>query len=64
MSLNAAEIAVLCDVGQAVALSDARHDEVEQLIQRGYLTRVGQLYELTPMAEKELADRGIGLNEA
>lgn len=64
MSLTAAEVAVLCDVGQAVALSDARQGEVEKLIQQGYLTRVGPLYGLTPMGEKELAERGVGLNEA
>ena len=38
--------------------------ELDQLVQEGYVAKDGDLYELTPKAEKILSDRGAGLNEA
>ncbi len=58
------EVAVLCDIAQSIAFADDRHGEVERLIVEGYVSKDGDLYELTPKAEKILSDRGVGLNEA
>jgi hypothetical protein len=58
------QIAVLCDIGQSIAFADDLHGEVDILIREGYVTKDGDLYELTPKAEKILLDRGAGLNEA
>jgi hypothetical protein len=58
------EVAVLCDIAQSIAFADDRHGEVERLIMEGYVSKDGDLYELTPKAEKILSDRGVGLNEA
>jgi hypothetical protein len=33
-------------------------------VKEGYVAKDGDLYELTPKAEKILSDRGAGLNEA
>jgi len=37
---------------------------VEKLIVEGYVSKDGDIFELTPKGEKILADRGSGLNEA
>ena len=58
------QIAVLCDIGQSIAFSDDKRCEVDELIRDGYVAKDGDLYELTPKAEKVLLDRGAGLNEA
>ena len=62
--LNDEQVAVLCDIGQSIAFGDDRHGEVEKLIVEGYVTKDGDIFELTPKGEKILADRGAGLNEA
>jgi hypothetical protein len=62
--LTDAQIAVLCDIAQSVALADDRRDDLDRLLKEGYVTRKGELYELTPKAQKALSDRGAGLNEA
>lgn len=62
--LSEAQISVLCDIAQSVAFADNSHGEVDQLIREGYVVKDGDLYELTPKAEKVLSDRGAGLNEA
>jgi predicted transcriptional regulator len=58
------QIAVLCDIGQSIAFADNKHGEIDELIREGYVVKDGDLYELTPKAEKILLDRGAGLNEA
>jgi hypothetical protein len=62
--LSDEQVAVLCDIGQSIAFADDRHGEVEKLIVEGYVTKDGDIFELTPKGEKILADRGAGLNEA
>jgi hypothetical protein len=62
--LTDTQVAVLCDIAQSVALAGNRQGEVDRLMKEGYLAKDGDLYELTPKAEKALSDRGAGLNEA
>jgi hypothetical protein len=62
--LSDEQVAVLCDIGQSIAFADNRHGEVEKLIVEGYVSKDGDIFELTPKGEKILADRGSGLNEA
>jgi hypothetical protein len=62
--LTDAQVAILCDIAQSVAFADGRQGEVDRLVIEGYLAKDGDLYELTPKAEKALSDRGAGLNEA
>lgn len=62
--LTDAQVAVLCDIAQSVALAGNRQGEVDRLVEEGYVVKDGDLYELTPKAEKALSDRGAGLNEA
>ena len=62
--LSDEQVAVLCDIGQSIAFADDRRGEVEKLIIEGYVSKDGDLFELTPKGEKILADRGAGLNEA
>jgi hypothetical protein len=57
-------LAVLRDIAQSIAFADDMKGEVDRLIKEGYVSKDGDLYELTPKAEKALADRGAGLNEA
>jgi hypothetical protein len=58
------QIAVLCDIAQSIAFADDGKGEVDQLIREGYVSKNGDLYELTPKAEKILSEQGAGLNEA
>ena len=58
------QIAVLCDIGQSIAFADDKQGEIDNLIREGYVAKDGDLYELTPKAEKLLSDRGAGLNES
>lgn len=53
------EVAVLCDIAQSIAFADDRHGEIDRLIKEGYVSKDGDLYELTPKAEKILSDRGV-----
>jgi hypothetical protein len=62
--LSDEQIAVLCDIGQSIAFADDRSGELEKLIVDGYVSKDGDIFELTPKGEKILADRGAGLNEA
>jgi hypothetical protein len=62
--LKEEELAVLRDIAQSIAFADDMKGEVDRLIKEGYVSKDGDLYELTPKAEKALADRGAGLNEA
>jgi hypothetical protein len=62
--LSDAQVSVLCDIAQSVAFADDRQGEVAQLLKEGYVVKDGDLYELTPKAEKVLEDRGAGLNES
>ncbi len=62
--LTDAQVAVLCDIAQSIAFADDMHGEVDRLIKEGYVAKDGDLYELTPKAEKALTERGAGLNEA
>ena len=62
--LSDEQVAVLYDIGQSIAFADDRRGEVEKLIIEGYVSKDGDLFELTPKGEKILADRGAGLNEA
>lgn len=62
--LGDAQIAVLCDIGQSIALGDDKQGDVDDLIRRGYAMREGRIYKLTPKGETALAERGAGLNEA
>jgi hypothetical protein len=58
------EVAVLCDIAQSIAFADDKQGQIDRLIVEGYVSKDGDLYELTPKAEKILSDRGVGLNEA
>jgi hypothetical protein len=58
------QIAVLSDIAQSIAFADDMEGEVDRLIREGYVSKDGDLYELTPKAQKVLADRGAELNEA
>jgi hypothetical protein len=62
--LTDTQLSVLCDIAQSASFSGDRRAEVERLLQQGYVTKDGDLYELTPKAEKELSERGVGLHEA
>jgi hypothetical protein len=62
--LTDAQVAVLCDIAQSIAFADDARGEVDRLIKDGYVAKDGDLFELTPKAEKALSDRGAGLNEA
>jgi len=62
--LREEQVAVLCDIAQSIAFADDMQGEVDRLILEGYVAKDGDLYELTPKAQKLLADRGAGLNEA
>jgi hypothetical protein len=61
--LTEAQVAVLCDIAQSIAFADDTRGEVDRLIIEGYVAKDGDLYELTPKAQKVLSDRGAGLNE-
>jgi len=61
--LTDAEVAVLCDIAQSIAFA-GDSDKIDRLLEEGYVAKDGDLYELTPKAEKALSDRGAGLNEA
>jgi hypothetical protein len=58
------QVAVLCDIAQSIAFADDMKGEVDRLIIEGYVARNGDLYELTPKAEKILSERGAALNES
>ncbi|MHC2465045.1 hypothetical protein [Bradyrhizobium embrapense] len=58
------QVAVLCDIAQSIAFADDVQGEVDRLIKEGYVAKHGDLYELTPKAEKLLSDRGASLNQA
>jgi hypothetical protein len=62
--LTDAQIAVLCDIGQASSFNQEKQREVLTMLARGYIERDGDLFKITPLAEKVLADRGAGLNES
>ena len=62
--LTDTQLSVLCDIAQSASFSGDRRAEVERLLQQGYVTKHGDIYELTPKAEKELSERGVGLHEA
>ena len=63
-TLTDAQIAVLCDLGQASSFDEEKKGEVLNLIARGYVERDGDLFKITSRGEKVLADRGAGLNES
>ncbi|HET7886889.1 MAG TPA: hypothetical protein VFL62_11740 [Bradyrhizobium sp.] len=62
--LSDAQVAVLCDIAQSVALADDRQRELEQLAREGYIARDGERFAVTPKGQQVLSDRGAGLNEA
>ena len=62
--LTDTQIAVLCDIGQSIAFSDDKRDELLRLIVDGYVQKDGDTYELTAKGEAAVVDRGAGLNEA
>jgi predicted transcriptional regulator len=62
--LREEEVAILCDIAQSIAFADDMQGEIDRLIKEGYVSKDGDLYELTPKAEKVLSERGAGLNEA
>jgi hypothetical protein len=62
--LTDAQIAVLCDIGQASSFNEEKKGQVLMLIARGYIERDDDLFRVTPLGEKVLADRGAGLNES
>ncbi len=55
------QVAVLCDIAQSIAFADDVQGEVDRLIKEGYVAKDGDLYELTPKAEKVLSERGASL---
>jgi hypothetical protein len=62
--LTDAQIAVLCDIGQASSFDEDKKSKVLDLVVRGYVERDGDLFKITPRGEKILTDRGAGLNES
>jgi hypothetical protein len=62
--LTDAQIAILCDIGQASSFDKKKKGEVLDLVVRGYVERDGDLFKITPRGEKVLTDRGAGLNES
>ena len=62
--LTDVQASVLCDIAQSVAPANHKQGEVDRLMKEEYVTRNGDLYTLTPKAEKALSDRGAGLHEA
>ena len=62
--LTDAQIAVLCDIGQASSFDEEKKGQVVRLIARGYVEKDGDLFRVTPLGEKALTDRGAGLNES
>ncbi|OKO71302.1 hypothetical protein [Bradyrhizobium sp. NAS96.2] len=56
------QVAVLCDIAQSIAFAGDAQGEVDRLIKEGYVAKDGDLYELTPKAEKVLSERGASLN--
>ena len=62
--LTDVQVSVLCDIAQSVAPANHRQGEVDRLMSEGYVTKSGDLYALTPKAEKALSDRGAGLHGA
>jgi hypothetical protein len=61
--LTDAQIAVLCDIGQASSFDEDK-SQVVRLIARGYVEKDGDLFKVTPLGERALTDRGAGLNES
>jgi hypothetical protein len=62
--LTDAQIAILCDIGQASSFDDEKRNEVLNLVVRGYVERDGDLFKITPRGQKVLSDRGARLNES
>jgi hypothetical protein len=62
--LTDAQIAILCDIGQASSFNDEKQGQVMMMMARGYIERDGDLFKITPLGEKILTDRGAGLNES
>jgi hypothetical protein len=62
--LTDAQIAVLCDLGQASSFNEEKKGQVLTMMARGYVERDGEFFKITPLGEKALADRGAGLNES
>jgi hypothetical protein len=62
--LTDAQIAILCDIGQASCFDEEKKGEVLSLVVRGYVERDGDLFKITPRGEEVLTDRGAGLNES
>jgi hypothetical protein len=57
--LREEQVAVLCDIAQSIAFADGMKGEVERLIREGYVSKEGDLYELTPKAEKIFPDAAL-----
>ena len=62
--LTDAQIAILCDIGQASSFDEEKRGDVLSLVVRGYVERDGDLFKITPRGQKVLTDRGAGLNES
>jgi hypothetical protein len=62
--LSDAQIAILCDIGQASSFDEEKRGDVLSLVVRGYVERDGDLFKITPRGQKVLTDRGAGLNES
>lgn len=58
------QVAILWDIAQSIAFADDKGGEIDELIKEGYVSKDGDLYELTPKSEKILWDLGAQLNEA
>ena len=57
-------VSVLCDIAQSNSFSGAKKVALEELIEEGYVVKDADGHKLTEKAEKLLAERGVGLNEA
>jgi hypothetical protein len=62
--LDNERVAILCDIGQSTSFAGDKRAGLAKLVAEGYVRKAGDAYELTPKGEKELEDRGAGLNEA
>jgi hypothetical protein len=57
--LTDAQIAILCDIGQASSFDEEKKGEVLSLVVGGYVEKDGYLFKITPRGEKVLTGRGV-----
>jgi hypothetical protein len=56
--LTDAQIAILCDIGQASSFDEEKKGEVLSLVVRGYVERDGDLFKITPKGRESIDRSG------